>query len=141
MKRAMILAVPVLLLAACPKPAPPASPSATPAPAAHMPFEAKVWTVEKPLDVDRNSLLEKDGILKRPKPSTDDDSGRAWPFAIDYWGIARTDLEALLAPYVGRPVRIRGHFKKIDTHGQWTYEVEPESIVLLPDAPPPKPAP
>lgn len=131
MKRATLLLV--LLAAGC-RHAPPhaaaPTPAATPAP---MPFAAILWKVETPADGDRALRLdEKDGVLKRPELK---DEGRTWPFSIDYWGIARTDVDALLAPYVGRRVRVRGIYKKIDVHGQWHYEVDPETITLLPDAP------
>lgn len=130
MKRATLLLV--LLAAGCRHAAPPAAaplPATTPPP---MPFAAVLWKAEKPAEDDRALRLdEKEGILKRPELK---EEGRTWPFAIDYWGIARTDVDALLSPYVGRRIRVRGIYKKIDVHGQWRYEVEPETITLLPDA-------
>ena len=131
MKRAGFLML--LVLASCRHPAPVEAVRPAPAPV-KMPFPAVLWKTEQPLDVDPNLLLEKDGVLKRVPPASGDDEGRTWPFAIDYWGITRTDAEAQLSPWVGHAIRVRGHYKKIDVHGSWRYEVDPEKIVLLPDA-------
>jgi hypothetical protein len=134
MKRALLLLL--LAGAGCHHDVPAESAPKAAATPVRMPFAAVLWKSDGPLDVDPQLLLEKTGILKRPAPVDDDEGGRTWPFALDYWGITRTDAEALLAPYVGRAIRIRGHYKKIDMHGHWRYEVDPESIVLLADPPP-----
>lgn len=125
--------------------------SGTPAPAAtpassiavvgvsedELPAKATLlWKAEQPLDVPKDKILAKEGVLKKVAPPEDvADSVRYYPYAIDYWGITRTDLAALLEKNVGKPVRVKGHYRKIFNDGTWTYEVDPVSIVLLPSLP------
>ena len=97
-----------------------------------LPADAVLWEGDLPEGVDRTALLEKEGVLTRTnKPS--EEAGRWWPYSVDYWGLARTDLETLLEPHVGRTVRVAGHYKKIYGNGTWVYEVEPVKITALAD--------
>lgn len=100
-----------------------------------VPVETTLWTRSEPLAVDRFQILTKEGVLKKvAPPSSDADQMRFFPFAMDYWGIVgSSELEAVLAPHVGRPVRIVGHFRKIYDSGNWFHDVEPQAIVLLPE--------
>ncbi len=92
-----------------------------------------LWKADRPLDVDKSLLLVKEGTLKKVAPPQNTDTAtRYYPFAIDYWGITRTDLSPILEKNVGKPVRIKGHYRKIYDDGEWAYEVDPLSIVLLP---------
>lgn len=99
-----------------------------------LPADAVLWEGPTPPGVDEMALLEKDGILTKNK-EPDEDSASYWPFAVDYWGLARTDLATLLEPHVGRTVRVRGHYKKIYDQGAWVYEVEPVTITALAEPP------
>lgn len=98
-----------------------------------LPADAVLWEGELGTPVDSTQLLEKDGILVRTKEP--EETGRYWPFSMDYWGIARTDVETLLAPHVGRRIRVKGHFKKTYDDATWAYEVDPVKITALADEP------
>lgn len=138
----LVLAAAVVLGACGPKPPGPAEPAKPKLPALEpLPADALLWEGELPPGVDKSALLEKDGVLVRtPEPPPDADTVRTFPFSLDYWLIGRTDLETLLAPHVGRRVRVTGHFKKTWDDGTWSYEVAPVRIVALADAPkPPRP--
>lgn len=101
-----------------------------------LPADAVLWQGEPMTPFDASSKLVKDGVLVRTK--VPEETGRYWPFSMDYWGIVRSDLEELLAPHVGRRVRIEGHFKKIYDDATWVYEVDPVKITALADEPAPK---
>jgi len=129
--RLAAVAVAALTLSCAPKPSgPPEAPK--PPKLERLPANAVLWEGPMPDGVESTALLEKDGVLTKNK-EPDEDVARWWPYAIDYWGIARTDLEPLLAPHVGRTIRVRGHYKKIYDHGTWVYEVEPVTITALAD--------
>lgn len=137
MRRLTVLpiALAVLLAACAPKPAGTASGSETPKrqkrlKLERLPADAVLWEGELPEGVERTALLEKEGVLTRTKEPTGD-TARWWPYSVDYWGLARTDLETLLEPHVGRTVRVSGHYKKIYSNGTWIYEVEPVKITAL----------
>jgi hypothetical protein len=98
-----------------------------------MPIAVVVWRRETPFDAATAMKTEaKDGVLRRTKMPEDDSAGHVWPFSFEYWGIARSDLENLLGPYTGRPVRVHGIYKKISYHDTTAYEVDPDLIELLP---------
>ena len=103
-----------------------------------LPADAVLWTGEPMTPFDASSKLVKDGVLVRTKEP--EETGRYWPFSMDYWGIVRSDLEELLAPHVGRRIRIEGHFKKIYDDATWVYEVDPVKITALADEPAKDPA-
>lgn len=129
------IALSALLVSCAPKPAGTASDPPKRPKLERLPADALLWEGELPEGVDRAALLEKEGVLDRTKEPTED-TGRWWPYSVDYWGIARTDLATLLEPHVGRKVRVTGHYKKIYTDGTWIYEVEPVKITALAEKPP-----
>lgn len=95
-----------------------------------------LWKAERPLDVDKSKILVKDGVLKKvAAKENEENQTRHYPYAIDYWGITRADIAELLEKNVGKPIRLKGHYRKIWSDGSWTYEVDPYSIVLLPSLP------
>ena len=98
------------------------------------PADAVLWEGPMPDGVESLALLEKDGVLTKNR-EPDEDTARWWPYSMDQWGLARTDLDTLLGPHAGRTIRVKGHFKKIYDHGTWVYEVEPVKITALADAP------
>lgn len=138
----------LLLASACAPKAGPAADGATSAPEAtetppppkleRLPVDALLWEGPAPEGVEASQILDKTGTLTRMTAPKGEAVARWWPFAIDYWAIRRTDLEPLLAPHVGRTVRVTGHFVKIYDDGSWIYEVEPVKIVAVAD--PPEPA-
>lgn len=132
-RRLATVAIAAAFLASCaPKPGAVVDQPKTPA-LERLPADAVLWEGAMPDGVDSTTLLEKDGVLtKNAEPA--EDAARWWPYAIDYWALARTDLDTLLAPHVGRSIRVRGHYKKIYDHGTWIYEVEPVRITALADA-------
>ena len=139
MKRhAFVLA---LLAAACaskapPSPAPDATtpaPSPTAATLERLPADALLWEGDVPAGVEASRILEKTGVLRRMPEPTGETVARWWPFAIDYWALRRTDLETLLAPHVGRTIRVTGHYTKTWDDGAWIHEVEPVKIVAVAD--------
>ena len=136
MMRLFVLAM--LATSCAPKPGPVVeSPKKKPA-LERLPADAVLWEGPALEGVEPLALLEKDGVLTRNKDR--EDGGRFWPYAIDQWGLARSDLATLLGPHVGRTVRVKGHYKKTYADGTWFYEVEPIRITALADPPAP-PAP
>lgn len=132
MRRPALLPIALTALVACaPKPTATASDPPERPKLERLPADARLWEGELPEGVDRAALLDKEGVLTRTKEPTTEDTGRWWPYSVDYWGIARTDLGTLLEPHVGRKVRVTGHYKKIYTDGTWIYEVEPVTITAL----------
>ena len=98
-----------------------------------MPAAALLWTADTPPE---GNLDTRDGTLKKtPTPSADevDQQQRIYPYEMDQYQITRTDLDAALAPWVGRPIRIQGVFSKVfhQEDGSWTYHVDPARITLL----------
>ena len=134
MRGVLLLPILALVLAACgPKTGAGTGTGADPV-LEPLPADAVLWEGESPADVPASAILEKVGFLRRTKPPpTDVDRARWWPFSLDYWGVTRTDLETLLAPHVGRKVRVIGHYKKIYDDGEWIYEVDPVRIIALAD--------
>lgn len=100
-----------------------------------LPADAVLWEGEALAGVDTSRILEKTGTLTRLAEPTEGAMVRWWPFAIDYWAIMRTDLELLLAPHVGRTIRVTGHFTKTYDDGNWIHEVAPVKIVAVADPP------
>jgi hypothetical protein len=94
-----------------------------------LPADAVLWQGDPVTPFDASATLVKEGVLVRTREP--EETARYWPFSMDYWGISRTDLEPLLAPHVGRTIRVEGHFKKTYDEATWIYEVDPVKITAL----------